>query len=239
MSETKKWYEELYEAFAAYGEEPYVQNTAAEVDFIEQAIAYDRAKSILDVGCGSGRHSLELARRGYGVLGTDLSEAMLRQGRRVAAAENIVVQFVACDARELYFEGEFDVGIMLCEGAFALMEDDDMDRRILSNIAWALKPGGELIMTAPNAACMIAQPSSETFDLVTLREFFNLEQTKPDGTQKILDCWQRYYTCPELKWLLGQAGFRQIEFFACTGEGYKRGKKPARTHFEFGVIAVK
>jgi len=239
MKQTKKWYEELYEAFVDYGEEPYVQNTEAEVDFIEQVIAYDQAKSILDVGCGNGRHSLELARRGYGVLGTDLSEAMLRQGRRAAAAENLAVQFMACDARELHFEGEFDVGIMLCEGAFSLMEHDEMDRRILSNVGRALKPGGELIMTAPNAAHMIAQPSGDAFDLTTLRERFTLDQTRPDGTQKILNCWQRYYTCPELKWLLGQAGFRKVEFFACTDEGYRRGEKPARSHFEFGAIAVK
>ena len=43
---TKQWYETLYENFDAYSEEPYAQNTPAEVDFIEQVIAYDRAKSI-------------------------------------------------------------------------------------------------------------------------------------------------------------------------------------------------
>lgn len=239
MNKTKKWYEELYQDFAAYSEEPYVQNTEAEVDFIERVITYDRAKSILDIGCGNGRHSLALARRGYQVLGTDLSESMLAQGRQVAAAENIAVQFMACDARQIYFEGEFDVTIMLCEGAFSLMEHDEMDRLILSNIARALKPAGKLIMTAPNAAYMIAQQSGDAFDLTTLRERFNLDRPKSNGKQKILECSQRYYTCPELKWLLRQAGFWQVEFFACTDEGYKRGQKPVQSQFEFGIIAVK
>ena len=232
-----KWYAELYADFDDYSQEPYTQHTCAEVDFIEQAIGGDRTKAILDVGCGNGRHSLELARRGYQVLGIDLSASMLAQGRRVADAENLAVRFMQCDARELSFEGRFEVAIMLCEGAFSLMETDAMDLAILTNVFRALKPGGQLIMTAPNAAFMLAQPPDDAFDLITLRETFILDKVSPDGAHKTLDCSQRYYTCPELRWLLERAGFRAAEFFACTETGYERGMKPARTHFEFGAIA--
>ena len=233
----KPWYQELYENFESYGDEPYTQNTHLEVDFVEQVIGGDRSKGILDIGCGNGRHSLELARRGYTVLGVDLSESMLAQGRRAAAAENLAVRFMQCDARELPFINQFDVAIMLCEGAFSLMEDDAMDTLILCNIARALKPGGQLVMTAPNAACMLAQPPNAAFDLTTLRETFTLSKTLPDGSSNTLDCTQRYYTCPELRCLLKEAGFPSVEFFACTEAGYQRGEKPARSHFEFGAIA--
>ncbi len=234
-----QWYIELYEHFENYGDEPYTQNTRPEVDFIEQVIDSDRSKAILDVGCGNGRHCLELARRGYHVLGVDLSESTPAQGRRMAAEENLDVRFIQCDARQLPFESQFEVAIMLCEGAFSLMEEDAMDFLILANTARALKPGGHLIMTAPNAAFMLPQPPDEAFDLVTLRETFTLDKVVPDGTRKKLLCTQRYYTCPELRGLLVQAGFQRVEFFACAGNGYGRGQKPARTHFEFGAIAKK
>ncbi len=236
---TKPWYEELYDGFDAYSEEPYTQHTRPEVDFIEQVIGNDRAKAILDVGCGTGRHSLELARRGYNVLGVDLSASMLMQARQAAAAANLPVRFMQCDARDLPFEGRFNVAIMLCEGAFSLMETDAMDAAILANIARALKPGGQLVMTAPNATFMLTQPPDDAFDLVTLRETFTLDKEIPDGSTKTLDCTQRYYTCPELRCLLTGAGFRSVVFFACTEKGYTRSRQPARTDFEFGAIAEK
>lgn len=234
-----QWYVELYRDFYDYDKESYTQNTVAEVDFIEQAIANDRTKTILDVGCGNGRHSLELARRGYDALGVDLSLLMLAQGRKVAETENLDVRFLQGDARNLPLVDQFDVAIMLCEGAFSLMEDDEMDFLILKNIARALKPGGQLIMTAPNAAFMLAQLANDAFDLTTLRESFTLDKVNADGSQRTLACTQRYYTCPELRWLLRQAGFRRAEFFACTEGGYDRNQKLTSAHFEFGIIAEK
>ena len=83
------WYIELYRYFPDYDREPYVQNTAQEVEFIEREIGHDRSKLILDVDCGTGRHALELARRGYRVVGVDLSESLLAQGRKMAEAEGL------------------------------------------------------------------------------------------------------------------------------------------------------
>jgi SAM-dependent methyltransferase len=242
----KPWYIELYENFPDYDREPYTQGTKGEVDFIEQEIGHDRSKTILDVGCGTGRHALELARRGYRVVGLDLSEALLERGRQVAHAENLDVTFIAGDARALGFEAQFDVALSICEGAFSLMETDEMDLLILENVARALrgpepaegKPGGKFILTAPNAAFMLTHDSGEgAFDPVTFREIFTLEATGADGSKKTLHCTQRYYTCPELKWLLKQAGFRAVEFFGVTEAGFDRQVKPSEDHFEIGVIA--
>lgn len=242
----KPWYVELYRHFPDYDQEPYTQGTQGEVDFIEQEIGHDRSKTILDVGCGTGRHALELSRRGYKVVGFDLSESLLSRGREKAQAENLDVTFIAGDARTLDFEAQFDVALSICEGAFSLMETDEMHLLILKNVTRALKspaptegkPGGKFILTAPNAAFMLPQDSGEgTFDPVTFRETFTLERTGADGSKKILHCTQRYYTCPELRWLLHQAGFRIVEFFAVTEAGFDRQVKPSKDHFEIGVIA--
>jgi len=235
----KQWYEELYEDFAAYDKEPYTQGTKGEVDFIEGEIGHDQSKRILDVGCGNGRHTLELARRGYAVVGIDLSESMLAQGRQIAKFENLNVDLIQRDARKLKYQEEFDAAIMLCEGAFSLMEEDQMDRLILANTFRALRADGKLILTAPNAVFMVTQQSDVSFDPVTFRETFKLEKIVPDGRKVMLDCTQRYYTCPELTWLLRQVGFKTVEFFACTKAGYNRDSKPDKKHFEVGAIATK
>ncbi len=171
-------------------------------------------------------------------MGIDLSEEMLANGRVAAAEENLNLAFIARDARDLGLNAEFEVAIILCEGAFSLMETDEMDRLILSNVACALEPGGTLIMTAPNAAYMLARASEDsTFDPVTCREASELAITSQDGRKRILDCTQRYYTCPELRWLLEQAGFHHVEFFADTNAGFNHEIKPSTDHFELGVIA--
>ena len=243
---SEPWYVELYQNFPNYDQEPYTQATQGEVDFIEQEIGYDRSSTILDVGCGTGRHALELARRGYEVVGVDLSDSLLAQGRETAQTENLDVTFITCDARALDFEAQFDVVLSICEGAFSLMETDEMDLLILENIACALrspeptegKPGGKLILTAPNAAFMLTHESEEgAFDQVTFRETFTLGATGADGSKKNLNCTQRYYTCPEIRWLLKQLGFQTVEFFGPTEAGFDRRVKPSKDHFEIGVIA--
>ena len=66
-----------------------------------------------------------------------------------------------------------------------------------------------------------------------------LETVDREGNKKVLDCTQRYYTCPELRWLLKHVGFRRVEFFGVTESGPSHQVKPAKEHFELGVIAHK
>ncbi|MBM4399286.1 MAG: class I SAM-dependent methyltransferase [Candidatus Cloacimonetes bacterium] len=147
----KQWYEELFADYGeTYEEESYTKGTAGEVDFLEREIGFDKATLILDIGCGTGRHSIELAKRGYTVTGIDLSESMLAKARSQAEAAGVNVDFIRADAREFDFQGRFDLAIMLCEGAFPLMETDEMNFRILQNASSSLKQGGKLIFTTLN-----------------------------------------------------------------------------------------
>ena len=130
----KQWYEELFENYGIkYDNENFTRGTTGECDFIEKEINSNKQSSILDIGCGTGRHSIELSKRGYTVTGIDLSESLLKRAQDKASKHNLQIFFKKYDARELPFLSEFDLAIMLCEGAFPLMETDEMNFKILRN----------------------------------------------------------------------------------------------------------
>ena len=82
---TTKWYESLFENYGEkYDNENFTQGTTGECDFIEEELKSDKTLKILDVGCGTGRHTIELSKRGYNVTGIDLSESQLARAKEKA-----------------------------------------------------------------------------------------------------------------------------------------------------------
>jgi ubiquinone/menaquinone biosynthesis C-methylase UbiE len=250
----KQWYEELFENYAeTYEKESFTQGTTGECDFIEQELGSDRSLRILDVGCGTGRHAIELAKRGYTVTGIDLSESQLAKARQKAATLNLPVVFLQHDARELPFDREFDLAIMLCEGGFPLMETDEMNFAILQSVARSLKKGGKFIFTTLNGLfplyhsiqefCASAgEPGnatyrSNTFDLMTFRDHNITEVTDDHGRKKTLECNERYYVPSEITWLLKSLGFTRIEIFGAKLGAFSRNDKLTTEDFEMLVVA--
>jgi len=251
-----QWYEELFADYAErYDREPYTRGTSGECDFIEREIGGDKRKRILDIGCGTGRHAVELARRGYGVVGVDLSEAQLRRAREKAAAAGVGVEFRRGDARELPFAAEFDLAIMLCEGAFPLMETDEMNYAILQGAARALKPGGKFIFTTLNGLFPLfhsvkvfldreqgeggGECRESSFDLMTFRDR-NLTAFQDDqGNRRELRCNERYYVPSEIAWLLKSLGFSGIGIYGARIGAFSRGDPLTTEDFEMLVVAEK
>ncbi|HQB08446.1 MAG TPA: class I SAM-dependent methyltransferase, partial [bacterium] len=149
--EKKQWYESLFENYGkTYDNECFTQGTIGECDFLETEFNFDKSLKILDVGCGTGRHAIELTKRGYNVTGIDLSESQLERAREKATEAGLDIKFMKADARNLPFNGEFDAAIMLCEGGFPLMETDEMNFEILKNVSRSLNKNGKLIFTTLN-----------------------------------------------------------------------------------------
>ena len=249
-----QWYESLFANFGqSYDKEPYTQGTVGEVDFVERELGADRSKRILDIGCGTGRHAIELARRGYRVTGFDLSEAQLRRAREKAAAAGIVVEFQRRDATQPHFVQEFDAAILFCEGAFALMETDEKNHSILRYAGAALRPGGKLLLTTLNAlfplfhsvkafldACGSGAVMDKlTFDLMTFREHAKLTFTDDAGQSQTIETDERYYTPAEMRWLLHTAGFATVDIFGCHIGDFSREHALTPDDFEMLVAAEK
>jgi SAM-dependent methyltransferase len=250
----KKWYEALFTDYAErYDKEPFTQGTSGECDFIESEIGGDRSVAVLDIGCGTGRHAIELARRGYRVTGIDLSPSQIEWARAKAEAAGIAADFRVGDARALPFQGEFGLAVMLCEGGFALMETDEMNFEILRGAARALRPGGKLIMSALNGLFPLHrsvgqfenEEAGETstegheFDLLTFRMRSRVKTVDREGRPIEIDSDERWYIPPELTWLLKQAGFASVEIFGARLGAFSRADALTPDDFEMLAVAVK
>lgn len=252
----KQWYESLFENYGLkYDSEVYTQGTVGECNFIESEVSFDKNTKILDIGCGTGRHSIELSKRGYNVTGIDFSESQLKRAKEKALNLNLNIDFQQQDARKLPFVNEFDLAIMLCEGAFPLMETDEMNFQILQHAAKALRPGGKLIFTTLNGLFPLfhsvkdfldknkqegnAECVSNTFDLMTFRDYNKTVIEDDNGKERELDCNERYYVPSEITWLLKSIGFTYIDIFGATLGAYSRNDKLTTEDFEMLVIASK
>lgn len=119
--------------------------TAIEVDAVCELLGLEESARILDVGCGWGRHSLELARMGFKVTGLDYSGRMLEEAERSAAAAALDVRWVRGDMREMGFADEFDAVVSMFSslGYFAT---DEEDVAVLRGMRDAVVPGGLLLL---------------------------------------------------------------------------------------------
>lgn len=248
----EKWYEELFKNYAlSYDKECFVQGTLGECDFIEKEIDHNKSLKILDIGCGTGRHSIELSKRGYNVTGVDLSENMLNGARK--KAQGLKIDFRQMDARRLSFNEEFDLAIMLCEGGFSLMETDEMNFEILKSVTRSLKNKGKFIFTCLNGLFPLfnsvekfyesqtnegnSQCKNSKFDLMTFRDHNVTEFTDDNGNKKEIKSNERYYVPSEITWLLKTLGYKKIDIYGSKLGAYSRGDKLSTQDFEMLVIA--
>jgi len=201
-----KWYKEFFEEMGIeYEEYPFTKNTENEVKWMIKEYLRDPEMKIIDVGCGTGRHAISLAKKGYGnITGIDLSRSMIESAKEVAERKNVQVDFSVCDARELPFENEFDAALCLCEGAFRLLENDDENYKVFKAVHRSLRKHGIFILTALNLF------RDDKHDPMTCRSYFEEEIVKKDGQRKTIKCSDRSYSFPELKWVLEQHGFKVV-----------------------------
>lgn len=221
----------FYTAHAAhYDENVFTKNTVAEVDFFLELFPIPKGARILDVGCGTGRHSIELAKRGYQVTGLDLTPAMLAKASEKAEREGVEVTFVQGNARSFSFDQPFDAAICLCEGGFGLLaaaeDPDEQAQGILGSVSRALKPGGCFLLTVLNGYSAIRRFQDEStvsgaFDPATMVAEYDDEWDLPEG-RKIVTVRERLYIAPEVVRFITAAGLRVDAVYGGTAGHWGR-----------------
>ncbi|HEX8237614.1 MAG TPA: class I SAM-dependent methyltransferase [Abditibacteriaceae bacterium] len=224
----------LREEYLQYG---FTQGTRQEVEFLLDLLQLPGDARILDVGCGAGRHSLELARRGFVTVGIDISAGLIEVAQRAAQEEDLQAEFYVGDARELEFSPEFDAAICLCQGAFGLAGDEAGHRRVLAGIHDALKPGALLVLTALNALHLLRSPdlAEQDFDPQSLTMRYRETIRNAAGETREVDIYNTTFTPRELKWLLQDTGFAVEAIYGCIAGDFAR--KPL-TLDDFEIMTV-
>jgi len=244
---TKKGWEEFFDGHASrYMGEVFVKNAREEVDFLMEELKLQPGNTILDVGCGTGRHAVEFARRGFKMTGVDLSSGMLAEAEKAAASAGVTIELVHNNAAAYKPDKKFDAAICLCEGAFSLLGlgDDPIERdlMILRNVNAALDTGGKFIITVPNAMQKIRKYKQEdvasgNFDPVHVVESVEMEYDSGEGKRKV-HVREKGYIGSELKLFLRLAGFRTENIWGGTAGDWGR-REIKLDEIEIMAVAVK
>jgi SAM-dependent methyltransferase len=207
------WFEPVAEHLGkAYLRYSFTKGTVQEVDFLVRDLGLEPGIRVLDVGCGPGRHSYELARRGMVVHGIDISERFIELAQADAP---VGATFERLDARALAtddrFEAAFDVVICLCQGAFGLMTANGDDEVVLHGMARSLRSGGKLALSAFSGYFAVKYfvgdgEGQATFDADTGVNHEHTEVRNEAGEPRTVDLWTGCYTPRELRVLCRAAG---------------------------------
>ncbi len=212
---TDEVWREFFDSYAPqYMNEPFTADSIEETEFLLEILELPDGASILDVGCGTGRHAVQLAIRGFAVTGLDLSAGMLAEAAQAAEQAGVEVEFIQADATDFTLDRSFDAAICLCEGAFTLVGSDDAfehDPAILRSVLHVLKPGAPFVLTASNGMRLIRDATAEqvakgAFDPATLTVSYSMEWQSPDGPRSV-PVRERGYVPSELRLLCRAEGF--------------------------------
>ena len=225
MTQVTEWWTTFFSgpAVESWRKFPTSEMTRGEADSIEKALELKPGARVLDAPCGAGRHSIELASRGYGVTGVDLSGEFLQAAREASTARRLAVAWEHRDMRDLPWEAAFD-GAYCFGNSFAYF-DDAGNERFLEGVSRALKPGARFVLETGSTAESLMPNlekrawyemggmillASRIYD--PFRGRLDVEYSfLQDGVLDRRPASYRIYTCLEVLRLFEAAGFSGME----------------------------
>ncbi|MEM7324925.1 MAG: class I SAM-dependent methyltransferase [Actinomycetota bacterium] len=206
------------------------ERTAGEVDQLVSILGLEQGHTVLDVGCGFGRHSLELARRGFQPTGLDPSETMIAAAEATAETERLNATFVVSRGEDGVPGGSddmFDGAIALFTTLGQIGPDGTDNLALLATTAAALRPGGRFVLELPQrSAAVAALVAEERFgdagNRTEIRRRFDGATSRilerflvvTDGETREFDLAYRLLSADELTGYLCDAGFTNVTMAA-------------------------
>jgi SAM-dependent methyltransferase len=231
---------------------PWAQKTMGEVDRALKILDSAPGARILDLGCGTGRHALELSRRGFEVMGVELLQENVEVGRQTAREESLSTEFVVGDIRGLELGRRFDLVLSLNDGAIGYFPSEEENRMVFETVSRMLVSGGKHLAQLPNV--MHAEAFLPTKDwiegagvLELIDHRWNFHTRRLEGTTasivkgepfegvELVPFRKRLYSVVELEELYGTVEMRLQE----TYRGNGKSGLPKRTQYEIFAVGVR
>jgi SAM-dependent methyltransferase len=221
------WTNEIFAAESLESiDRKFLPGTKQEINFIISEFDLTPGSSLLDLGCGAGRHTIELAKAGYIVTGIDISETMLQEAKNRAKEESERITFINIDLLGLgnHFNGQKEIfagAICICESGLGVL-DWEKELVILRAIHNLLKDRAKLILTTFNGLRKYRgeRINARSFDFLNGTVRWEL----PDdwhGGEKLSEN-QRVYIPSEMKMICEIAGFSSTEIYGCKPGDFNR-----------------
>ena len=231
MIEAKTWHENdgFWEMVAPFlfGEHSWAA-APTEVDQVTALLDIQSGAAVLDLGCGPGRHSLELARRGYRVTGVDRTAVYLERARRRAEAEGLNVEFVQEDMRRFRRPDAFDAALSLFT-SFGYFDTPEENQQVLVNVHASLRDGGKLVIELMGKEVLARAFQARDWQERNGAYFLQDRQVTDDWTRMenrwiLLKGETRYefgvshwiYSAAELTAMLRDSGFSSVDAYGST-----------------------
>jgi len=209
------------------------EQARGEVADIISLLKVSPGASILDLCCGPGRHSLQLARSGFSVTGVDRTKMYLEKARKQAEKEGLEAEFIQNDMRTFCRPDTFNVVINLFT-SFGYFEDMNDDRRVAENVYRSLRENGVFLIDTMGkevlARVFRERDWYEVNGILVLQEhrvsrnwswMENRWIMVKDGKTEESRLSHRLYSAAELTALLRDCGFGAIDVYGdLTGTPY-------------------
>ena len=244
MNATREWWTDFFHGtwgeWQALGHP--AEQTRAEADFLMASLGIEAGDSVLDLACGTGRHSVELATRGVDVVGVDFNASALAIAEQSAKERSVSPTFLHRDMRDLVWEEQFDAAFNYFS-SFGYFEDDTENLRAAEGVVRALRPDGRFLIETHVMESVFPDFRSHLWNRwdETSRLDHVLQDTRWDAERGRVDTdWtfvrggdvttahssMRLYTYRELSELLREAGFKHCRGLeSLTGEPFTVGSR--------------
>jgi D-alanine-D-alanine ligase len=203
--------------------------TKEEVSLLTQILKFDKNAVILDLACGQGRHTLELARRGYSNLfGLDRSRYLINRAKKIAGNENLSVNFKEGDARKLPYQADKFDFVLILGNSFGYFENIEDDTKILKEVFRVLKPNGIFLIDVADGLYLKENFNPRGWEWIDKKHFVCRERVLASDNERLISrevitqigkgvivdqfYAERLYTKESLSELLQKAKFKEINF---------------------------
>ena len=227
----QSWYSEEAGFFGEYyfdivNINPVNENTPHQCDFIEKVLGLSNDAKILDLCCGHGRITNELASRGYKMTGQDINQYFLNIAKKNADELDLNINWIKSDMRDIPFENEFDAVLNMFT-SFGYLGSDEEDEKVISAVYDVLRPGGKFLLDYVNKDFIIKRFLAEDrreisngyvsitrkYDFLKCSHSESYDIYQDDKFVKRFENYFRFYAASELASMLNRNGFRILDVY--------------------------